>query len=51
MTIIYKWRRGVSGGDIFVVLRIVVPRDLDEQSRELIERFGELNPGDPREDG
>ncbi len=43
--------RGASGGDIFVVLRIVVPRDLDEESRELIERFAELNPVDPREDG
>jgi DnaJ-class molecular chaperone len=43
--------RGPSGGDIFVVLRIAVPRELDEESRELIARFAELNPGDPRDDG
>jgi curved DNA-binding protein len=43
--------RGPSGGDIFVVLRIAVPRELDEESRELIARFAALNPGDPRDDG
>lgn len=42
--------RGVGGSDHYVVLRIVVPRKLDEESRKLIERFAELNPGDPRED-
>jgi len=42
--------RGMRGGDIYVVLRIVVPGSLDEESRALIERFAELNPVDPRED-
>jgi curved DNA-binding protein len=40
--------RGESGGDLFVVLKIMVPRDLDEESRTLIQRFAELNPVDPR---
>jgi DnaJ-class molecular chaperone len=43
--------RGPNGGDIFVVLRIVVPRTLDEESRALMERFAALNPSDPRDDG
>ena len=43
--------RGPGGSDIFVVLRIVVPRNLDEESRSLIERFAALNPSDPRDDG
>ena len=41
--------RGPGGGDIFVVLRIVVPKVIDAQSRELIARFAELNPDDPRD--
>ena len=35
--------------DLFVRVRIVVPKDLDEESRSLIEAFGRLNPGNPRE--
>ncbi|MFZ5482538.1 MAG: DnaJ C-terminal domain-containing protein [Myxococcota bacterium] len=31
-------------GDLVAELRIVVPKDLDEESRRLIERFAELNP-------
>lgn len=30
--------------DLFAEVRIVVPRELDEESRRLIERFAELNP-------
>jgi DnaJ-class molecular chaperone len=30
--------------DLYAELRIVVPRELDEESRRLIERFAELNP-------
>lgn len=31
-------------GDLFAEVRVTVPRDLDEESRRLIERFAELNP-------
>lgn len=37
--------RGPGGADLFLRVRIVVPRDLDEESRALIERFAALNPG------
>ena len=40
--------RGADGADLMVRLRIMVPRVLDDESRELIERFVELNPEDPR---
>ena len=40
--------RGRNGGDLYVVLKVIVPRNLDEESRELIERFAELHPMDPR---
>ncbi len=42
--------RGANGADHYVTLRIVVPKVLDDESRELIERFAELNPMDPRAD-
>ena len=35
-----------GGGDWMVRIEIDVPRDLDAESRDLIERFGELNPMD-----
>ena len=41
--------KGDDGGDLFVRPRIVLPRDLDDESVELIERFAELNPYDPRD--
>lgn len=41
--------KGASGEDLFVVIRIVVPKDLDEESRRLIEEFARLNPGLPRD--
>lgn len=40
--------KGAGGADLYVVLQIVVPKDLDAESRALIERFAELNPDDPR---
>lgn len=45
-----KGPAGADGrpGDLFVVLRIVVPKRLDDESRGLIERFASLNPWDPR---
>ena len=39
--------KGVAA-DLVVRLRIVTPALLDEDSRELIEQFAELNPYDPR---
>ncbi len=41
--------KGDGGVDLFVVIRIVVPSGLDEESRRLIEEFARLNPGLPRE--
>lgn len=41
--------KGSAGADLFVQIRIVVPRELDEESRSLIERFAELNPTNPRD--
>jgi DnaJ-class molecular chaperone len=35
-------------GDLFVVLKIVVPKASDATSRRLIEEFSERNPQDPR---
>ncbi|TNE92595.1 MAG: J domain-containing protein [Deltaproteobacteria bacterium] len=41
---------GMDGraSDLFVRVRIVVPKQLDAESRALIEEFGRLNPGNPR---
>ena len=39
--------KGANGGDAFAVVKIVVPKKLDDESRQLIERFAELNPGAP----
>ena len=35
--------------DLFLVVRIVVPKTLDDESRRLIEEFARLNPGTPRD--
>lgn len=35
-------------GDLFVVLKVVVPRRVDDESRRLIEEFARLNPQSPR---
>ena len=44
--------KGAAGDDgptdLYVELRIVVPKRLDDESRALIERYAELNPGSPR---
>lgn len=41
--------KGEGGQDLFVRPRVVLPRDLDDESIALIERFAELNPYDPRD--
>jgi DnaJ-class molecular chaperone len=43
-------RQGIAGGDLYVVLKVVVPKTDDAHSRELIEEFAKLNPQDPRAD-
>ncbi len=35
-------------GDLFAVLKIIVPKDLDDESRQLLEQFADRNPDDPR---
>jgi DnaJ-class molecular chaperone len=35
-------------GDLFAVLKVVVPKSVDEESRRLIEQFADRNPSDPR---
>lgn len=40
---------GKPEGDLFVVLKIVVPRSVDEEGRRLIQEFSERNPQRPRE--
>ena len=37
-------------GDLVVEVRVVLPKVLDERSKELLREFGRLNPGDVRED-
>ncbi len=37
------------GGDLFVVLKVVVPKSADDASRDLIREFSEKNPLHPRE--
>lgn len=39
--------KGEDGNDWFVRIEIGVPKTVDEESRRLVERFGELNPLDP----
>jgi DnaJ-class molecular chaperone len=40
---------GKPEGDLFLVLKVVVPRSVDEASRKLIAEFAEKNPQRPRE--
>lgn len=35
-------------GDQFAVVKVVVPKNLDDASRELLQKFAEQNPSDPR---
>ena len=39
---------GKPDGDLFVQLKIVVPRNVDEPSRKLIQEFAAHNPQNPR---
>jgi curved DNA-binding protein len=39
---------GKPGGDLFVVLKLMAPKNIDAASRRLIEQFAEKNPYNPR---
>jgi curved DNA-binding protein len=39
---------GRPAGDLFVVLKVIVPKGIDEESRRLIEEFSRHNPYNPR---
>ncbi|WP_145273055.1 DnaJ C-terminal domain-containing protein [Tautonia plasticadhaerens] len=41
-------RGEAPAGDLFAVLKVVVPKSVDEESRRLIEQFADRNPSDPR---
>ncbi|WP_435006418.1 DnaJ C-terminal domain-containing protein [Tundrisphaera lichenicola] len=36
-------------GDLYVIIKVVVPKSIDEESRRLIEEFARINPARPRE--
>jgi len=40
--------KGLSGGDEYLVIKVVAPAAADDRSRELMEEFAKLNPHDPR---
>lgn len=40
---------GKPEGDLFVVLKVVVPKHVDDESKRLIREFGERNPLHPRD--
>lgn len=40
--------KGIAGGDQFLVFQVVVPKGVDEYSRELMEQFAKRNPQTPR---
>jgi curved DNA-binding protein len=40
--------KGIAGGDQFLVFQVVVPKGVDDYSRELMEQFAKRNPQTPR---
>ena len=40
--------QGIAGGNLFVVLKVMVPKGVDGRGRELIEEFARLHPQNPR---
>jgi DnaJ-class molecular chaperone len=40
--------KGIAEGDMYVEIKILVPANIDERSRELIEEFARHNPQSPR---
>lgn len=41
---------GIAGGDQYIQIKIVVPSELDEKSRQLLEELAQLHPENPRQD-
>jgi curved DNA-binding protein len=41
--------KGIGGGDLYLVFKIVVPTRVDDDARKLMARFAEAAPYDPRE--
>lgn len=42
--------RSGGKGDLYVVVKIVLPKSLDDESKRLLAEFAKLNPRDPRAD-
>lgn len=42
--------RGTGQGDYYVTMKIVIPKEVDQASKELLKRFGDQNPYNPRID-
>ena len=42
-------RKTNQPGDLYAILQIVVPKELDDRSRELLQEFAELHPENLRE--
>jgi curved DNA-binding protein len=40
--------KGIKGGDQYIEIKIVLPQNIDDKSRELIEEFARRNPQNPR---
>jgi len=40
--------QGISGGDQYIEVKVVVPAAKDDRSKQLIEEFARLNPQSPR---
>ena len=43
-------RKTNEPGDLYAILQIVVPKELDDRSLELLEEFAALHPDDLRKD-
>ncbi len=41
--------KGHDAGDLYIVPKVVVPRPIDDESRDLIEQFAARNPSRPRD--
>ena len=42
-------QRSGERGDLYIQVKVVVPKSIDDASKKLIEQFGERNPSDPRQ--
>lgn len=42
--------KGKGKGDQYVIIKIILPKNIDEKSKSLLQEFQKLNPYDPRQD-